>query len=150
MKIITGNCVYVQKNDLAYLQSSSLPIPASVLLVIVKDGFCVNNVNRWEFVKFEGENFIDYFKGLDWIADYNEIKDMDENELIACEQSFADQRKSIIKDFSEMSEDKRLNSKDQLINLDLLGYQLEFLKEFILSKKGLIRMALPDGIKDQL
>lgn len=147
MKIITENCVYVQKNDLAYLQSSSLPIPAFVLLAIVKDGFCVNNVNRWEFIKLEGENFIDYFKGLDWIADYNEIKDMDEKELISCGQSYADRRRDIALELSQMCESERRKRKDLPVEFELLGYQSAFLKDFILFKKGLIRMALPDGIK---
>lgn len=147
MKIITENCVYVQKNDLAYLQSSSLPIPAPVYLAIVKDGFCVNNVNRWEFVRFEGEPFIDYFRGLDWIVDYDAIKNLDEKELISCGQSYADRRRDIALELSEMSESERRKRKDLPIEFELLGYQSLFLKDFILFKKGLIRMSLPAGVE---
>ena len=33
VKIITNNAAYVQKNDLAYLIHSDLPVPADILII---------------------------------------------------------------------------------------------------------------------
>ena len=95
MKIITNDSAYVQKNDIAYLNSSDLPIPASIFMKVFGNGVTIiNDSNRYDFVKFDEESEIEYFKGLDWMINYNEVKDLSEefknsigekeyNELIA-------------------------------------------------------------------
>ena len=70
MKIITDNAVYVQKNDIAYLYSSDLEMPVSVFMkVFGKGDTIIDDSNRYDFVKFEDESEIVFFKGLDWIID---------------------------------------------------------------------------------
>ena len=60
MKIITENAAYVQKND----------------------------NNRYEFVKFEDKNEIEFFKNLDWMVDYNSVKDLNEEDFLNLEKIF--------------------------------------------------------------
>ena len=79
MKIITDNAAYVQKNDLMYLNSSSLAIPGSIYMKVFGWGITViNDRNRYEFVKFEEDSEIEFFKDIDWMIDYNEVKDLTE------------------------------------------------------------------------
>ena len=76
MKIINSDSIYVQKNDIAYLNLSNLPIPVSVFIKVFGNGATIiNDSNRYDFVKFEKESEIEYFKRLDWMIDYNEVKD---------------------------------------------------------------------------
>ncbi len=69
MKIITDNAVYVQKNDIAYLNQIDLAIPASVFMKFFGNGIVINDSNRYEFVKFEELEEIDFFKGIDRMID---------------------------------------------------------------------------------
>ena len=56
MKIITNDSAYVQKNDIAYLNSSDLPIPASIFMKVFGNGVTIiNDSNRYDFVKFDEE-----------------------------------------------------------------------------------------------
>lgn len=66
MKILTNNSVYVQKNDIAYLYMSNLPISSSIFMKFFGNGATiVNDSNRYDFVKFNNQSEIEYFKGLD-------------------------------------------------------------------------------------
>ncbi len=83
MKIITNDSAYVQKNDISYLNLSDLPIPASIFMKVFGNGVTIiNDSNRYDFVKFDEESEIEYFKDLDWMIDYNEVKDLSEDEII--------------------------------------------------------------------
>jgi len=54
MKIITSEAVYVQKNDIGFLNQTDLPIPASIFMKVFGNGVTIiDNSNRFEFVKFE-------------------------------------------------------------------------------------------------
>ena len=59
VKIITNNAAYVQKNDLAYLIHSDLPVPADILINTVGDGsFIVCDDNRYDFIEFKEKEAI--------------------------------------------------------------------------------------------
>lgn len=66
MKIITNDAVYVQMNDIAYLNSLDLPIPASIYMKAFGMGgiAIINDMNRYDFIKFEEKSEIQYFKIL--------------------------------------------------------------------------------------
>ena len=75
MKIITDNAVYVQKNDIAYLNQTDLAIPASIFMKIFGNDIVDDN-NRYEFIKFDTPEEIEYFRNIDWMIDYNEVKNL--------------------------------------------------------------------------
>ena len=82
MKILKDNKIYVQKNDMAYLNSSELDIPASIYMKVYGKGITIiDNSNRYEFIEFTDPKEIEFFQGLDWIVDYDEVKDLTEEEL---------------------------------------------------------------------
>ena len=66
MKIITNNSVYVQKNDFVYLNESDLSIPVSIFMKVFGKGVTIiNDGNRYDFIKFDEESEIEYFKAID-------------------------------------------------------------------------------------
>ena len=108
MKIITNDSAYVQKNDISYLNSSDLPIPASIFMKVFGNGVTIiNDSNRYDFVKFDEESEIEYFKDLDWMIDYNQVKDLSEDEMIKLAESIGEERDGIANSFNSMSEEER-------------------------------------------
>lgn len=62
MKVITEDAVFVQMNDIVFLNSTDLPIPASIVMEVFGKGITiVNDSNRYDFVKFEESTQIDFF-----------------------------------------------------------------------------------------
>ena len=83
MKIITDSVAYVQKNDIAFLTQTDRAIPASIFMKVFGNGIVIiDDSNRYEFVEFEAPEEIEFFKSIDWMIDYNEVKDLSEGEPI--------------------------------------------------------------------
>lgn len=99
MKIITDRAVYVQKNDIAFLNQTDLDIPASIYLKAFGNSptTIIDDSNRFDFLKFDDEREIEYFRNLEWIIDYNEVKDLDEEQLMEIGQSIAQTKNGIAK-----------------------------------------------------
>lgn len=149
MKIITDNAAYVQKNDIAYLNSSDLPIPASIFMkVFGNSATIIDDRNRYDFVKFEDADEINFFKNIDWMIDYNEVKDKTEEELISLGQSIAAEKNDIAKKFNAMKEkDKRKNMK-MVLNCELLDFKMYSLRDIIFFKRGELSITLPQEISE--
>ncbi len=145
MKIMTDDAVYVQKNDLAYLNQTDLPIPASIFMKVFGSGVVIiNNSNKYEFVKFDAPLEIEYFKGIDWMIDYNEVKDLSEEETIALGQSIAEEKNRIAQKFNSMSLKERNRNMDLVFQCELLDFKLCSLRDILFFKQGHIKMELPE------
>ncbi len=145
MKIITDNAVYVQKNDIAYLNQIGLAIPASIKvfgngIVIIDDS------NRYEFVTFEAPEEIEFFKGTDWMINYNEVKDLSEEETIALGQSIIEERNNIAQRFNSMIPEERKENMNMVLQCGLLDFKMCSLEDFFWFKQGHIKMELPEGV----
>ena len=146
MKIITNDSAYVQKNDIAYLNSSDLPIPASIFMKVFGNGVTIiNDSNRYDFVKFDEESEIEYFKDLDWMIDYNEVKDLSEDEIIKLAESIGEEQDKIATTFNSMTEEERKNHADMVTKCDLLEFKFYSLRDVLWFKQGHIPMKLPEG-----
>ena len=145
MKIMTDDAVYVQKNDLAYLNQTDLPIPASIFMKVFGSGVVIiNNSNKYEFVKFDAPLEIEYFKGIDWMIDYNEVKDLSEEETTALGQSIAEEKNRIAQKFNSMSLKERNRNMDLVFQCELLDFKLCSLRDILFFKQGHIKMELPE------
>ena len=79
MKIITNDAVYVQKNDMGFLNQTDLLIPVSVFLKVFGNGITIiDDSNRFEFIKFEDKEEIEFFIG-DSGASFDEFEHLDVN-----------------------------------------------------------------------
>ena len=120
MKIISDGAVYVQKNDIAYLNSTDLSIPVSIFMKVFGFGLTfIDDSNRYYFIKYEEDSEIEYLKGLDWMIDYNEVKDLSDDEIISLGQSIADKKNSIASKFNAMSNEEKNNNIDMITECDL-------------------------------
>ena len=148
MKIITENAVYVQKNDIAYLHHTDLPIPASIFMKVFGNGIVIiKDDNRYEFEKFEDPSEIEFFNGLDWIIDYNSVKDLSDDEIIEMGQSIAQAKNQIAEQFNSMSRDERKKNLGMVTQCELLDFKMYSLRDILWFKQGHLKMTLPDKEK---
>ena len=147
MKIITNDAAYVQLNDIAYLNHSDLPIPASIFTKVYGDSvFYIDNNNRYDFIKFDEKSEIKFFKSIDWMVDFNEVKDLNEEEIISLGQSMAEEKNTIAKKFNEMTEKNKKKNMDMVSKCELLDFKIYSLRDILWFKQGHIKMILPDCI----
>ena len=142
MKIVNDTCVYVQRNDIKYLKSSNLDVPESVFIKIGDGG------NKYDFIRFDGDREIEFFKGLDWLVDYNMVKDLDEDQITTMIQNVVFEKSYIAKKFKELSlEEKKMNS-DMYRQYNFLLYKMYILDDILLFKQGQLPIKLPEEEKN--
>ena len=144
MKVIYDNCVYVQKNDMAYLEASDLPIPASVFTRVFGNGITIiDDRNRYDFVLFKEKTEIDFFKGLDWMVDYNELKNLSEEEIIKLAENTNEERNEIAATYNSMPVEERQKHSDMVTKCDLLEFKFYSLRDILWMKQGHISINIP-------
>lgn len=147
MKIITSEAIYVQKNDIGFLNQTDLEIPASIFLKVFGNGITIiDNSNRFEFVKFEEEREIEFFKNLDWIVDYDLVKDLDESQIIELGQEVAQQKNKIAMQYNAMSNNERRENEHMVFECERLDFKMYSLRDALWFKQGHLQFDLPDGI----
>ena len=63
--------VYVQMQDFMELNLRDIPIP-SFIYEVFKGVIIVDDSNRFDFVRFDDDQEVKFFKGIDFIIDYDE------------------------------------------------------------------------------
>lgn len=148
MKIITDNAVYVQNDDLIHLTQNLSSIPASVFLKIFgNDVVIVDNSNRFDFVKFETPEHIEFFKNIEWIIDFYEIKDLTESEIIESVQNLIKERNEIITQLNSMTPSQRKKHMNLAAQLNLLDFKTYSLRNFLWFKQGHLEMQFPKEVE---
>ena len=151
MKIFTDKGVYVQKNDMMYLfHGDTVSIPASIIDNFYgKGAVIIGDFNRYEFVYFGGEKEVEYFRECDWIIDYNEVKDLTEEETIALGISISEERNELAKKYNSMSISERMKNSEIKTRCDLLNYKMASLRDVLWYRQGHIAMEFPKEIDAQ-
>lgn len=147
MKIITDNAVYVQKNDMIYLNQSDLEIPTSIFMKVFGGGVVIiDDRNRYEFVEFNAPEEIEFFKGIDWMIDFNKVKDLSEKEIIAFGQSIAKERNRIAQKLNSMTQEEIKENMNMVSQYELLDFKMYSLRDVLWFKQGNIKIELPEGV----
>lgn len=148
MKIVTNNAVYVQKDDMIALNETDLPIPTSIFNKVWGIGITIiDGSNRYEFIKFEEEHEIEYFKELDWIVDYNELKDLDEAGFIALGEKAAQEQKDIAEKYNFMTKEEQNKNQDLVSRHQMLTFKIYSIRDVLWFKQGHIRFELLEGVE---
>lgn len=147
MKIITDDAVYVQKNDFAYLNHSELSIPASIFLKVCESGvFIVCDENRYDFIKFSESHEIEFFKDIDWIIDYNDVKDLSLNDIVEVANKINDERRDLALKFNPMSPEEKEKNVDMYYRSEYLNYKFLSLRDYVWFRQGHLKFDLPEGV----
>ena len=152
MKIITKDCAYVQYTDIAELIDALIvtkaECPQSVLETCYGTTFTCNSDNQFEFMEFYNEDAIEFFKNLNYIVDYDDVKETSEQALADYSNSLAFNRNKMIQTYNQMSKQKQDEyQEDVKLRTRLLDHKIQTLEQFRLFKAGKLRMDLPEGIE---
>ena len=138
MKIITDNEAFVQFNDLGFLQSTDLAIPASIVLKLFENEITIiDDRNRYNFVCFTEAEDIEYFKQLDWMVDYNETKDS----LI---EKTLGEMDSISNAYDLIPTNQGKKRRELAKTFSLLEFKFYSLRNILWYKQGHISLNLPE------
>ena len=99
--------VYVQIQDIVELNQSDMPIPASIYLNAFNGIVFVDDSNRFNFVRLDEEHEVKFFKKLEFIIDYDEYKDLTDEQLEGKWKQLANKSNEIAKKWNYMSEDEK-------------------------------------------
>lgn len=150
MKIITSNAVYVQKDDIEYLNSLGISLPNSISMKINQYNITqIDDKTKYEFIKFDEQSDIEFFKNLDWIIDYNEVKNLSESEMISLYKKIIEEKNVIARKYNLISESDRINNMDYVRKYKLLDFKLYSLLYIINLKKEHIQTFILDDNKNK-
>lgn len=107
----------------------------------------VGDFNRYDFVEYSDKNIIDFFRNIPWILDYDEVKDLSDEEIDALGEELIDQRNSIATMYNSMSIEERSKNQSLKTQCDLLEFKILTIREFQMFKDGKSEMKLPSGIE---
>lgn len=144
MKVFKNGKVYVQNEDLILILRSGELMPTSVLekfygngpVIIVQD-------NMEDYVEFEETDQVEFFKRLDWIVDYDEMKNLSLEELENLYDDTKDEMVKIRNKYSDLSQKDDCYEKDS-IRFELLGNKLYSLSKIQYFKARKLELALPN------
>lgn len=143
MKIITNNALYVQKVDIDFLKYRLHSLPQFISSKIYENSeLDIADFNKYDFFKLEDKNDIDFFKSVDWLFEYNFVKDLTTEEITEIGRQYVEKREQIAKKLYSVTDD--IEYKNILLQYTLTNYQIASLNDIIDFKLGLLKMNLPD------
>lgn len=143
--------VYVQMQDLMFIvhDLADIAIPASIYMKICPKGVTmVDDSNRFDFVKFDKEPEVAFFKTLNFIIDYNDYKDLTDEQFQERFKSVVGEYNSLAKKWNKMPETEREKNINLLVSIQKLEHTIKFIHELYDLKHGNSSMTLPDFINN--
>lgn len=140
--------VYVQMQDIMYLSNETdMPIPATIFTKVFTGVTIVTDANRFEFVKFDEEHEVKFFRDLEFVIDYDKYKDLTDEQLEEEGQKLAVKANEIAEKWNNMSEEERKQNSNLLQEHENLGYMLNFLSEIYALKHRKRTMPFPEFVQ---
>lgn len=143
--------VYVQMVDLMFIvyDLDDIAIPASIMnYFFSKYSVIVNDSNCFDFVKFDKEPEVVFFKTLNFIIDYNDYKDLTDEQFQERFKSVVDEHNTLAKKWNKMSETEREKHENFFVSTQKLEHTINFIGELYALKHGNSSMTLPDFINN--
>ena len=134
--------VYVQLQDIMYVSyETDLLIPAS----IYKKGLetIISPLNRFQFVRLEDREDVEFFKDLDFIIDYDQYKNLSDEELKKEEKELIEKANIIAEKWNNMTENVPRKNPSLSNTYNNIRYMLNFILEIYLIRHGQSSMPFP-------
>lgn len=130
MKIFKDNIVYVQLEDLNYIIKKELDFPKNLIPKTIEQGYVfIDEKNQYNFIGYNEKNIVEYFKNLELIVDYDNIKNLSADELNRI--------------CNRLLHDKELSKEDEYDSIEYKYYQIN---KFLSFKEGNEDLNLPEGV----
>ncbi len=129
--------VYVQMNDITMMNQTGIQIPASIFEKVLDDS------NSMDFVEFIKPKEIEFFKSLDWIIDYKQVRCLSEEENEQKRQEIVQEMSEIVHRFNSMSEKEKRNNQLLLQRHRQLNYKMNYFTKILWVKQGSKQIPFP-------
>ena len=150
MKIVFDNHVYVQKNDIMYLLENDNKNVTALERIALKYKKTIENADRYDFIKFKSKIDCNFFNNIDYIIDYNKVKDLSCKELIDMGMSLASERRELASKYNNMDIIDRQRNFYIKIRCKELYYKMYSLGEVLWYKQGRININMPNEIENNI
>ena len=148
MKIIRNGVVYVQTVDIICLKEINFKFPASISTILSGNAIdMVNYQRRYDFLKFDEKDEVEFFSGLDWIIDYDTIRHLDENQIIELARKMSLKKSDILSKYNKLNYDARKANVHMIEESDKLEFQMNSLRNILGFMQGYLSFKLPRGIE---
>lgn len=125
MKIIRDKVAYIQREDLVFMIHSGLLdydfLKSIIEKMAIVQKISINNSNRFEFVKFTDPKDVEFLKGITFLVEYDELKDLSLEEMYSLGEEILRTRNEKAERFNRMSTTLREQNKrliEEILNLD--------------------------------
>ena len=140
--------VYVQMQDIMYLSNETdTPIPATIFTKVFTGVTIVDDSNRFEFVRFDKEHEVEFFKDLKFIIDFDQYKEYSDEQLEEEAKRLATQANEVAEKWNGMTAEERKQNVFLYDDHRNLGYMINFLSEIYAVKHRKRTMPFPDFVK---
>ena len=140
--------VYVQMQDIMYLSNGTdIPIPASIFEKVLNGVNVVTDENRFEFIRFELEDEVKFFKDLEFIIDYDNYKELTNKQLEEKAKELAIKANEMAAKWNAMNEEERENNNSLYQEHSNICYIIHFLYEIYAVRNKKRRMPFPKFVK---
>lgn len=138
--------VYVQNEDLISILSSGRKIPASVIEKIYGHAgiIIITEENMEDFVEFDRHEQVEFFRTLEWIVNYDEVKNLTIEELGRKIKDIKDKILEISNKYNGISEKYENYDEKDAIKYELLENLLHSLSKIQYFKIHNLELALPN------
>lgn len=144
MKILTKNIVYVQKKDLEFLKYIVRILPPSIGQKIFENkDLDPDDYDKYDFFEFTDDDDIAFFRSLDWLIDYTQVKDSKNDNLRQIAEKVAIKYDEVARRLYSMTE-KDENYKSTLQEYTLLSYQIATIEDISDINNGLLKINIPN------
>ena len=145
MKIIKDNKTYIQVKDLRHLKESNIALTKSIIFLTY---LLFNNYNEYsddDFICFEKDS--SYFDDIDWIINFDDIKNLFKDEIIDICNNLIQERNNIANRYNNLSNTERLKNRYLLNKTKTIEYQINSYKDILKVMNGIKKLELPDYIE---
>lgn len=97
--------VYVQGQDIIYLMKKGIYPSIFTKQLIIDDS------NRFEVIRFDKEHEVKFFRELEFIIDYNQYKDLTDDQIDEEENKLASKANEIAKKWNSMTKEEQEQNK---------------------------------------
>ena len=141
MKVITNNAAYIQRYELILFIQSGFTIPEGILSKLK------NSQNAYDFIKFEKPEERMVINNLAWVADYDDLKNLSEDNIKEMIRNLTEEAKKLIEGMAFMTKAERRQNYNLERKYKLINIKISSLKEFLALKKQYVSYDLPEGLE---
>lgn len=137
--------VYVQMKDLGFINTTNTIIPGPIYIEIIPMLIeIIGDENCSDYACFDDSDVVMFFKGLDFIADYDEYANLSFDEIEIKLNNIVEEAEVIVLKYNSMSGKEQAKNKKLLEAYGKLEYKHQSVSELYFAKKNDVVLQIPN------